>query len=72
MPLTLDPLIGSSVLLGPGFNDWQWDLAWDSSNARRLVVWPRQFSATNTDVRGQFSDGGGMSASNRVRFTLTN
>lgn len=55
-PLTLDPMIGSSVTLGngtPGI-DRQPSVAFDDATQRYLLVWNSELSTTNAEVWAQF------------------
>jgi hypothetical protein len=59
LPLTVDPLVGTTVVLGGANDDIQPQIAWDVTTATWLAVWRRDLSGTNTDVRGQRLDSSG-------------
>ncbi len=51
LPLTIDPVITTFVASGDATRrDFSADIAYDDGNARWMVVWQRQFSATDADV----------------------
>lgn len=59
LPLIVDPLIGSVVVLGGGNDDLVPDVAYDASTDTYLAVWQRDLSLTNQDIRGQRLSGAG-------------
>lgn len=59
LPLTVDPLIGAVTTLGGANNDLVPDIGYDATTDTWLVVWQRQLSLTNQDLRGQRLSGAG-------------
>lgn len=53
LPLVLDPLLGSVITLGGANDDLVPDVAYDPSTDSYLVVWQRDLSLLNQDIRGQ-------------------
>jgi hypothetical protein len=58
LPLTLDPLVGTALLLGTSVpnNDANPDLAWDDTNNCWLAVWTRSAAGNTSDVVAQRLD----------------
>lgn len=53
LPLVLDPLLGAVVTLGGANDDLVPEVAYDASTDTYLVVWQRDLSLTNQDIRAQ-------------------
>jgi hypothetical protein len=61
LPLVLDPVLNYWYLLASGQTQLQHDsdvATWQSGNGRVLLVWQRQWSATDQDCFGLMFDGG--------------
>ncbi len=56
-PMLLDPFIGSTDIVGDGFNEGTPDVAYDRDADEFLVVWSRAFSTFDIDVRGRRLNG---------------
>ncbi|MBK8097032.1 MAG: hypothetical protein IPK26_07995 [Planctomycetes bacterium] len=59
MPLVVDPLIGTTSTLGGGNDDLVPEIAYDASTDTFLVVWQRDLSLLNQDIRAQRLSGVG-------------
>lgn len=59
LPLVVDPLIGTSSVLGASNDDLVPDVAYDASTDTFLVVWQRDISLLNQDIRAQRLSGVG-------------
>ena len=59
-PIVVDPWVGPVFNPGgPSFEDIKPDVAYDLENDSYMVVWQREFSATNIGIRAQVFDGDG-------------
>lgn len=58
-PLILDPTFGVHVVVANDFDEHSPDVAFDETLSRYLVVWSRQFSTGDYDLRGQILDSTG-------------
>jgi hypothetical protein len=69
-PIVLDPLIGSVIAVSSGltYADGVPDAAYDATTNRFLVVFEREFSASNVDIRGQFVTAGGTLVGGTIFF----
>ncbi len=56
-PLLLDPFIGSTKVVGSGYDENFPDVAYDATEDEFLVVWQRSFSSQDIDIRGRRLDG---------------
>jgi hypothetical protein len=61
LPLVLDPLLGTVFVPGGGPDDSYFDVAYEPTTDRYLVVWDRSASLLNIDLVGQRLDGNGAS-----------
>ncbi len=69
-PLVLDPIIGATFEVGnPSQDDVNADVAFDFSNGVYLVVWQREFSGGDVDIRAQRVDAAGALSGNAVEVT---
>ena len=59
-PVVLDPLISPAVPVGDsGLDEEAPDAAWDDDYSHWMVVWQKDFSAVDQDIRGAFLDSDG-------------
>ena len=69
-PLVLDPLIGSNIdISNSSFDDGDPDAAYEGTSGNYLVVWERQLSSTNAQVRGQRVSAAGALLGSTIFFT---
>ena len=52
-PLVLDPIIGADFIVSSSFDESDPDVSYNESTNTWLVVWERQFSGTDIDIRAQ-------------------
>ncbi|MCR9244235.1 MAG: hypothetical protein NXI31_04330 [bacterium] len=64
-PITLDPVIGSTNTVSSG-DEYRPDVAYDASNDVFLVVWYREVSSTDVDIRAQRVDASGANQGNGI------
>lgn len=53
LPLVVDPLLGAITSITTINADTEPDVAYDATSDTWLIVWSREFSSTNSDIRGQ-------------------
>lgn len=59
-PIVLDPLVGATINIGVGWDDMNPDVAYDAGTDTYLVVWQREFSGSDIDLRSQRVSGTGL------------
>ena len=64
-PITVDPIIGSTNTVSSG-DEYRPDVSYDATNDVFLVVWYREVSSTDVDIRAQRVDAGGSNLGNGI------
>ena len=68
LPVVIDPLVGTTLTLGGANDDNLPHVAFETFSATWLVVWRRDLSATNYDIRGQRIDGSGVTIGGQINI----
>lgn len=64
-PITVDPLLGTSNTISSG-DEYRPDVSYDATDDNWLVVWYREVSSTDVDIRGQRMASDGTTQGNGI------